>query len=140
MESQFVPSNDLETHLLNAQLGHIPESDFWDTLLPAKVVVLLDKDPGPGGVWDNSVSPLILSNADGSLVLAMFTAPERSTPWHKRVPQFAFGMAVPFQWLLQGIANNVGIVINPGYTVGLEMSPDAIAVLKSRLQPPPVAS
>ncbi|WP_313276223.1 SseB family protein [Stenotrophomonas sp.] len=142
MEAQqnFVPVNDLETQLLQTQLGRIPASEFLDGLLAAQVVVLLDKDPGPSGVWDNSASPLVLSNAAGSPVFAMFTAPERSTSWHKQLPQFEFGLATQFQWLLRGIASGVGIVINPGHTVGLELTPEAVANLKTRLQASAVAT
>ena len=119
METQqnFVPVNDLETRLQQAQVGRIPASDFLDDLLSAQVVVLLDKDPGPSGVWDNSASPLVLSNTAGLPVLAMFTAPERSTAWHRQLPRFQFALATQFQWLLQGIANDVGVVLNPGHTV-----------------------
>ncbi|MBB1089312.1 SseB family protein [Lysobacter sp. SG-8] len=142
MESQpqFVPANDLEALLLQAQLGRVPASEFLDALLSSQVVVLLDKDPGPSGVWDNSASPLVLSNSSGSPVLAMFTAAERSTPWHKQLPRFEFGLLVQFQWLLRGIASNVGIVINPGHPVGLELAPEAVVDLRARLQAASVAT
>ena len=139
-QTQFEPVNDLEAHLLKAQLGRTPATEFLDQLLSSQVVVLLDKDPGPSGVWDNSVSPLILSNASGSPVLAMFTAPERSTSWYKQLPRFEFGLLVQFQWLLRGIASNVGVVINPGHSVGLELAPEAVADLKSRSQAASVAT
>jgi hypothetical protein len=70
----------------------------------------------------------------------MFTAPERSTSWHKQLPRFEFGLLVQFQWLLRGIASNVGVVINPGHSVGLELAPEAVANLKARSQAASVAT
>ena len=102
------------------------------TLVASKVFVLLDKEIGPNGVWDNSASPMVLTNAQGAPVLAMFTAPERSSEWAKHQPRFAFGLLTDFAWLLKGIAPNVGVVVNPGLSVGLEIQPSAVAGLRSQ--------
>ena len=78
-----------------------------------------------------SASPMVLFNGAGMPVLAMFTSPERSGPWPKRQPQFEFGILADFRWLLKGITPEVGVVINPGLTVGLELSPDRVQELKA---------
>jgi len=136
MKSQppFVPANELESHLLQAQLGQSSIAEFLDKLLAAEVFVLVDKDPGTGGLWDNAVSPLVLANAAGLPVFPMFTSQERFTLWHKQFPKFKYWTLVPFQSLLRGIADDVGIVLNPGKTVDLELAPEAVANLKARLQ------
>ena len=136
MKSQphFVPANELESHLLQAQLGQSSIAEFLDRLLAAEVFVLVDKEPGPRSLWDNSASPLVLANAAGLPVFPMFTAQERFTLWNKQFPQFKYWMLVPFQSLLRGVADDVGIVINPGKTVDLELAPEAVANLKARLQ------
>jgi hypothetical protein len=128
----FVPANDLEQRLLDARAGTIASSAFLDTLLESPVFVLLDKDPGPSGSWDASTSLLVLNNAAGLPLVAMFTAPAHSVAWHKRFPRFEFGMLVEFRFLLQGIGDGVGIVLNPGLEVGAELKPDAIADLQLR--------
>ena len=127
----FEPSNELEHALLQAQEGRLAVSALMKTLLASKVFVLIDKDLGPGGVWDNSVSPMVLSNASGGPVLAVFTAPERSTEWPKNHPQHKFGLFTDFRWLLKGIASGVGVVINPGSPVGLEMPAAGVQQLKT---------
>jgi hypothetical protein len=104
------------------------------TLLASKVFVLIDKDIGPTGIWDNSATPMVLSNSKGSPVLAIFTAPERSGEWPKRQPRFGFGLLTDFAWLLKGIETNVGIVINPGLMVGLEMQPSTVAQLREEVR------
>lgn len=136
MKSQpsFVPANELESHLLQAQLSQSSIAEFLDRLLAAEVFVLVDKDPGPSGLWDNSASPLVLANAAGLPVFPVFTSKERFVLWHKQFPQYKYWMLVPFPSLLRGIADNVGIVLNPGKTVDLELAPEAVANLKARLQ------
>jgi hypothetical protein len=130
MSQLFEPANDLERALVAAQLGELPVPAFMQTLLMSKVFVLIDKEIGPSGVWDNSASPMVLSNAQGTPILAMFTAPERSGDWPERQPRFAFGLFTDFAWLLKGVAPNVGVVINPGLSVGLEIQPPTVAQLR----------
>jgi len=74
----------------------------------------------------------VLMNSAGTPVLAMFTAPERSGEWPKRQPRFRFGLLTDFAWLLKGITLNVGIVINPGLSVGLEMRPSTVGELRTQ--------
>ena len=132
MNQLFEPSNELERALVSAQQGELPLPTFMQMLLASKVFVLLDKEIGPSGAWDNSASPMVLSNAQGAAVLAMFTAPERSGEWPKRQSHFAFGLLTDFAWLLKGIAPNVGVVINPGLSVGLEIQPSTVAQLRAQ--------
>lgn len=132
MNQLFEPSNDLERALVAAQLGKLSVPTFMQTLAASKVFVLIDKEIGPSGVWDNSASPMVLSNAQGAPVLAMFTAPERSGEWPKLQPHFAFGLLTDFSWLLKGIAPNIGIVINPALSVGLEIQPSTVAQLRAQ--------
>jgi len=127
----FEPSNDLEHALLQAQEGRLAVSALMKTLLASKVFVLIDKELGPSGVWDNSVSPMVLSNVAGGPVLAVFTAPERSAEWPKNYPQYKFGLLTDFRWLLKGIATGVGVAINPGSPVSLEMPAAGVEQLKT---------
>jgi hypothetical protein len=133
-EAAFSPLNPLEETLLQAQLGAAPASDFFSELLGSQVFVLLDKDLGPDGQWDPSINFCVLTNAAGAPVLAAFTAPERSAPWYQHLPQFQFGLSVGFAWLMQGLGPDVGVVINPGHGVGVELAPEAIARLRQQAQ------
>jgi hypothetical protein len=131
-EPKFEAVNSLEAALLQAQAGALPTDDFLKVLAESQVFMLIDRDIGPTGIWDNSAEPMILSNAAGAPVLALFTAPERSTQWPSRLPKYQFGMLTDFHWLLRGVAPNVGVVVNPGSTVGLEISPSRVAELRAR--------
>jgi hypothetical protein len=116
---------------MGAQRGAVSINDFLASLVEAKVFVLLDKDPGPSGKWDNTASPLVLNSQGGVPMLAVFTAPERSSGWPLRFPQYSFGLLTDFRWLLRGVASGVGLVINPGSVVGLEMPPSGIEQLRT---------
>jgi hypothetical protein len=117
---------------VNAQRGAISIGEFVKTLLGSQVFVLLDRDPGPSSVWNNTASPLVLNNQSGMPMLAIFTALERSADWSERIPDYSFGLLTDFRWLLKGIASGVGLVINPGSKVGLEMP--AIGVWQMRAE------
>jgi hypothetical protein len=125
----FEPLNDLESALIQAQAGNLSAMDFLGKLSTSKVFVLLDKELPPSGLWDNSASLMVLSNIAGTPVLALFTAPERSEGWPAQFQRFSFGLLTDFSWLIRGIAKGVGIVVNPGHSVGLEISPERVAEL-----------
>jgi hypothetical protein len=127
----FKPANPLEDALVKAQSGAISITDFLANLIGSQVFVLLDKDPGPSGKWDNTASPLVVNSQTGTPMLVVFTAPERSTGWARRAPQYTFGLLTDFRWLLKGITSGVGLVINPGSTIGLEMPPSGVEQLRS---------
>lgn len=126
----FQAANNLERALLEAQTGRLSVGEFLNTLLSSQVFVLLDKEVAPNG-WDNSASPMVLSNHSGIPVLATFTSPERSDGWPAQLPQFSFGLLTDFRWLLRGVAPGVGVVVNPGLSVGLELAPERVAELRA---------
>jgi hypothetical protein len=132
-ERKFSPANSLEHALLDAQQGTGTPAAFFNELLSSQVFVLLDKEIGPEGRWDPSINLCVLTNAAGGPVVAAFTTPSRSTPWHERLPQFGYGLLVSFTWLLQGLGPEVGVVINPGDSVGVELAPEAIGRLKQQV-------
>lgn len=55
--ASFEALNSLETALLEAQHGKLVADDFLNKLLESQVFVLIDKDIGSSGVWDNSAEP-----------------------------------------------------------------------------------
>lgn len=129
-DAEFVPGNALETALVLAQQGKASTPDFLNQLVGSQVFVLLDKELGPEGQWDPAINLCVLTNAKGNPMVAVFTAPERAIPWSERLPQFQHGLLVNPTWLIQGLGPTVGIVVNPGHPVGVELSPDAVRQMK----------
>lgn len=131
-EPDFSPLNRLEATLLAAQTGTGPSSAFFDELVQSQVFLLLDREIGEDGRWDPAINLCVLTNAQGRPVVAAFTAPERSTDWYAHLPQFKYGLLVTFAWLMQGLGPEVGVVVNPGLPVGVELGPEAIMDLRQQ--------
>lgn len=131
----FLLLNDLESVFRSVRSGEAPVAAFMEALLAAQVFVLLDKDPGPEGDWDESASPLVLNSHQGGAVLAIFTAPERAIAMTSQFPTFAYGLLIDFAWLLQRISAGAGLVINPGTLIGMEIPPAGVQRMQQELPP-----
>lgn len=119
--------NPIEIRLLAVQAGTENVADFLDALLNAEVFILLDQDPkSDAGAAENAL-PLLLNNVHGKPVLAAFTAAERSIAMALEFPVFCFALPVALRKLLPTIRPGVGLVINPGTTMGLEMPAESVA-------------
>jgi hypothetical protein len=129
----FSPVNDLERSLVALQAGQLALPDFLDRLLAAPVYLLLDKQFADGTHWDTPANPLLLTNAAGQPLMAVFTAPGRTAEWPARAPQFGFGLKVEsLAWLLGRMRPNAGIVLNPGWPVALEIGAADVAEMMRR--------
>jgi len=128
--SGFEPNNELERALVQAQAGKLSVPEFFAHLLKSQVVILLDSAPPQSGAWDNNISPLVLRSSTGSNVLAVFTSKERATPMTQKAKKHQYALLTDFSWVLKGVAPGVGIVVNPGWPVGLEIQPERVAELK----------
>ncbi|KAF1014807.1 MAG: hypothetical protein GAK31_02294 [Stenotrophomonas maltophilia] len=131
-ETPFEPLNDLEVRLLQAQDGTLAAPDFLDGLLSNQVFVLLDTPVDADSEWDESITPLVLTAESGEPMFAVFSAVERALPWSEQLPQFENALQVDVVWLLGAMSEGVGIVLNPGFDLGMEMIPDAVVHLKQR--------
>lgn len=128
---EFTPLNRLEEVLLAAQRGEVQPSTLFDTLYAGKVFIMIDRPLDAGGQPDAEAQLLMLNSPDGRPVIAMFTAPERATGWPDKAPTFRHGLVVDFRWLVGGIPDGVGLVLNPGVEVGVEMSPSVVQKLRA---------
>ncbi|GAB3063532.1 SseB family protein [Stenotrophomonas tumulicola] len=131
-EAPFEPLNDLEVRLVQAQDGTLQAPEFLDSLLSDQVFVLLDKPVGPDADWDESINPLVLTSEADEPMFAVFSAIERAGMWSDQLPQFENALQVEVRWLLGAISDGVGLVLNPGFDIGMEMIPDAVVQLKQR--------
>ena len=129
----FSPVNELEHALVALQAGRLALPDFLDRLLAAPVYLLLDKRFADGAQWDTPATPLVLKNADGLPLMAVFTAPGRTAEWPTRAPHFGFGLKVEsLAWLLGRMQPGAGIVVNPGWPVALEIPVADVAEMMRR--------
>jgi hypothetical protein len=123
--SIFNPVNDLERALVSAQVGQTPVGSFMARLIHDQVFVATNHEiPATGDLTD--IVPLLLKSTTGQAMLAVFTAPERATPMVAHFPEYSWGLLTSFSWLLKRCTSQTGVVINPGWSVGIEIPADGV--------------
>jgi hypothetical protein len=119
---ESLPLNDLESKLAKAGQADANPVDVILSFLNNEVYILsADSLDAP----DAAVEPLVLSNAEGQPVLAVFSHPSRvESLFLEAAPNVlgTHGAAI-----LDSIGDELGLVINPGSEHGFEMGPEGIA-------------
>jgi len=118
----FQPLNPLEAVLQKAQAGEIPLPTFlqllWgaDLFVPSEQEILLDKQP---------FRPLFVPGKEAQMVV-VFTAIERAAGVQKSAPHC---LRIPAREFLPRTPQGLGIAINPGLPVGLEITPAGLRTM-----------
>ena len=119
------PLNDLEEKLSRG--GH-PDADPVDVILSFlnNEVYIISSDTLEGE--DSQVEPLVLGNADGQPVLAVFSHPSRVDAQYLEAAPNVLGTQGAA--IIANIGDELGMVINPGAAYGFEINPEGIANIK----------
>ncbi len=112
LQSIFEPHNQLEASLINSQNGKISFASFIVQMLKSEVFVLSNEE-----VIGTSFN-LIHYERSGEVYLAVFTSLERTLRPSQQNP---YCLAIRGSELLKRMAPHVGMVLNPGWTVGFEL-------------------
>lgn len=131
---QLVPRNDLERQLLAAQQGELSAEDFMQELLVTQLFMpVLDDSGGIQGFQKtDQAQPLILAGEGQESVLVMFTSPERAKGFVEHFPGYEKGgILIELPWLLERLGEGVGLVINPGWDVGIDIPPEMVGQLRA---------
>lgn len=117
--SHFEPLNLVEKSLIKAKKGEITLPKLIKILLSNKFfmpsVEAID-DQGTGFV------PLLFDR-DGTPMAAVFTDKSRAGIYQSKIKDL---IIVSFKDVLNNVPDAYGLVINPGYTAGLELLPHGI--------------
>ena len=97
-------------------------------LRQSRVAIPLDKGL-ENGALPPGFKPLTLNAPEGFPVLAVFSAPDKATPWIKQNPAFQHVLVTGFDWALGITRLPFGIALNPGYRYSLALSPTEVAAL-----------
>ena len=119
------PLNDLEEKL--AKGGH-PDASPVDVILSFlnSEVYIVSSDGIEGE--DSQVEPLVLANADGDPVLAVFSHPSRVDQQYLEAAPNVLGTQGAA--IIANIGDELGMVINPGAAYGFEINPEGIANIR----------
>lgn len=124
-DEPFTPANDLERALVacHEDLAHWPA--FVHVFLSSQIFILVEGDVAHES--PKEPKPLILESPSGFQSLLLFTSPGRAKPFAQRFPRFGSGRLVDCRWILSTTGPDLGLAINPGWSVGLEMEPRGFA-------------
>lgn len=134
MSKHFEPRNDLERQLLAAQEGQVSDDAFMKELMTSQVFMPVQDEVTEIINFQRSdkAVPLMLEFEEGGQVLILFTSPERAKPFVKDFPGYGGGLLAEFIWVLERMGSGVGISLNPGWPVGIDMEPQMVAQLVGR--------
>lgn len=120
----FVPMNELELSLENARAGQIPMPDFIRTFVESDLAV-----PSGGEIMsDGSGFEPLLFDKGGIKMVSCFTAKERIGSFSERAP---YCLVINGKEFLRRLPPDYGLVINPGHSVGFDISPEGISRIVS---------
>jgi hypothetical protein len=116
----FEPLNDFEKALVEARSGRLPVQKLLHMMADADLAV-----PSAGEVQaDGSGFQPLLFPKEQVQMLACFTDKSRIGEYAEMAPYF---LLMKGRDLLRRMPPDHGIVVNPGSTVGFDMSPEGIA-------------
>ncbi|GAP55892.1 conserved hypothetical protein [Arthrobacter sp. Hiyo6] len=124
------PLNDLEEKLAK---GEQPDANPVDVILSFlnNEVYIVSSDALEGE--DSQVEPLVLSNAEGKPVLAVFSHPSRVDEQFLAAAPNVLGTQGAA--IIGNLGEELGMVINPGSTFGFEIDPEGVANIRRDFKP-----
>jgi len=135
-ETVFEAKNDLEHHLLALHAGRMTEAAFLDALILSEVFMPIrdeEKHQIQGFQRSTHAVPLTLEADDGTLVMLVFTSPERAKPVVREFADFGGGLLTEFPWVLKRLEAGCGISLNLGWEIGFDMEPALVDRLRAQL-------
>lgn len=119
------PLNDLEEKLAT---GGQPDANPVDVILSFlnSEVYIISSDTVEG--VDSQVEPLVLANADGDPVLAVFSHPSRVDQQYLEAAPNVLGTQGAA--IIANLGDELGMVINPGAVYGFEINPEGVANIR----------
>lgn len=116
---QFDPINELEAALQKARSGSLPMSDFIKLFVSSELAVPSGEEVMADG---SGFRPLLFDKGQVKMV-ACFTAKERIGAFAARAP---YCLVIKGRDFLRRVPPNYGLVINPGHSIGFEISPEGL--------------
>lgn len=128
--STFVAENELEKKLIQAQNGEIEGEEFLKEMLSMQVFMpILEKHNIAGFSESKQATPLSFKDDSGAEMVVIFTSPDRAKEFVKDHPGYDGGLLEDFKWVIEKIGGGYGVILNPGFEVGLELEANMLELL-----------
>lgn len=118
--------NELEQALADGIRGTVRQTVFISAFLTTPVYALSRTEASDDAT--QGFSPLVLSTTEGAPMLPLFTDLSRVAADYLEVAPHA--VALTGGRFVASVADEVGIVVNPGHPIGFELSPGALAAIR----------
>ena len=67
--------------------------------------------------------PLPVETEEGDTVLVLFSSLDRGKAFLQDYPGYGGGLLVEFKWVVENMAGEYAITINPGWELGVDLEP-----------------
>lgn len=124
MNDDMTPKNELEKRILAVQGEQISIDDFMHTLQDAQVFMPVADDTQIKNFQRSSkMVPLTIETEEEDTVLVLFSSPDRGKAFLQDYPGYGGGLLVEFKWVVENMAGEYAIAINPGWELGVDLEP-----------------
>jgi hypothetical protein len=125
----FDPNAELEYLLAGAKEGKVSVITVYQALLRAPVYALFDREMSPENL-DPAGNALVFETSDMGNLMVLFTAPELSEKLGTDAGEFTHPVQLSGEYIVSVLAENTGMIMNPGHDYGVKLSAKGLKQLK----------
>lgn len=125
----FDPNAELEYLLAGAQVGKVSVITVYQALLRAPLYAMFDRPMDPENL-DTSANALVFETGDMGNLMVLFTQPEHSERISSDLGEFAHPGQLAGEYVVNSLADDTGIILNPGHEYGMKLSAAGLSRLK----------
>jgi hypothetical protein len=138
--------NELEFLIDCGREGKVTMATIYQALIRSSIIVLMNKE-WDGRTQDPELKAMMLQDKDGNNLMVTFTDESRTAEIKARHPEFTHEKVVPVAPMLDNLDEQIGLIINPGQSVGVQITPEGLKELKEQfgygwlpsMKPDPIA-
>lgn len=128
-EPVFDPGAEMEYLLAGAKAGKVSIISVYQAFLRAPLYAMFDRDMQPDDL-DPQGNALLLETDDMGKLMVLFTAPELSARIEDDLGEFAYPGQLSGEYIVDVLAEDTGIILNPGHDYGMKLTADGLKQLK----------
>ncbi len=125
----FDPNAEMEYLLAGAKEGKVSIISVYQALLRAPLYAMFDRDMTPDNL-DPQGSALVFETEDMGKLMVLFTAPELSEKVQNDLGEFGYPAQLAGEYVVNVLADDTGIILNPGHDYGMKLAADGLKRLK----------